>query len=122
MAAALIRKLEQAEQRLRNGDAPGARSLVEQVLRSAPRNPQALFLLGISHLSMGAPSNAVPALQLALRTEPRNGAILEHLGLAHLLLGQFAAAEKVLSDAVRLPRAPASAGGSREGGTLKYSQ
>ena len=108
MSAALIRKLEQAEQRLRNGDATGARSLAEQVLRSAPRNPHALFLLGVAHLSMGTAAEAVPALELALRTEPRNGAILEHLGLAHLLLGQFPAAENVLNEAVRVPGAPAS--------------
>ena len=108
VSASLIRRLEQAEQRLRNGDATGARSLVEQVLRSAPRNPQALFLLGIAHLSAGAAADALPPLQLAARAEPRNGAVLEHLGLAHLLLGQFAAAESVLSDAARLPGAPAS--------------
>ena len=108
VSASLIRKLQQAEQRLHSGDFPGAQSLCEQVLRAAPRNPEALYLLGIANLSMGRASAAVPAFERALANEPRNGAILENLGLAHLMTGHFAKAESVLRQAVQLPGAPAS--------------
>ena len=108
MSSSLIRKLQQAEQRLRSGDFAGGLALCEQVLRAAPRNPHALYLRGIANLSMGRAADAVPALELALVNEPRNGAILENLGLAHLMLGQFSKAERVLNDAAQLPGAPAS--------------
>ena len=50
MSAVLIRKLSQAQERLQAGDAAAAQRLCEEVLARAPRNPDALCLLGISLL------------------------------------------------------------------------
>ena len=90
------------------GDVAGAQFLCEQVLQRAPRNPEALCLLGVSHLMSGRPAEAVPLLEQTIATEPRHGIALEHLGLASLLLGQFAEAEGALRKAAALPGAPPS--------------
>ncbi len=108
MSASLTRKLKQAEERLRSGDAAGAESLCEEVLQKAPRNPEALGLLGLTRLATGRTRDAVPPLEQAVSALPDRGALLEHLGLARLLLGRFAQAESVLRQAAALPGAPAS--------------
>lgn len=108
MSASTLRKLEQAQQRLQQGDFPGAQLLCEQVLRRSPRDPEALYLLGIGCLITGRAQDAVPFLERAVLASPQHGAALENLGLAHLLLGRFAEAEQVLRKAVALPGAPAS--------------
>ncbi|MFN7087676.1 MAG: tetratricopeptide repeat protein [Burkholderiales bacterium] len=108
MSAFSARKLEQAGQRLQRGDIAGAQLLCQQVLQRAPRNPEALFLLGMSHLVAGQPREAVTLLENALAVAPLHGAALENLGLAQLLLGRFGEAEHVLRKAATLPGAPAS--------------
>ncbi len=108
VSSSLSRHLQQAEKHLHQGDAIAAQAVCEQVLRKAPRNPDALFLLGIAHLSQNRPADGVTALERAIAADPRHGAALEHLGLAHLMLGRYAAAEQVLQRATALPRAPAS--------------
>ena len=100
--------LQRAEERLRNGDMSGAESLCAQVLQKAPRNPDALYLLGVAQLADGRARDAVPPLKQALVANPRHGAALEHLGLAHLMLREFVEAESALSGAAALPGAPAS--------------
>jgi predicted O-linked N-acetylglucosamine transferase (SPINDLY family) len=101
-------KLKQAQERLQSGDVAGARALCDLVLQHAPRNPQALTLLGISHLMSGQPAAAVPVLERVLADDPQLGIALEHLGLAHLMLGQFPEAERALRRAAALNGAPAS--------------
>ena len=86
----------------------GAESLCAQVLQQAPRNPDALYLLGVAQLAGGRVRDAVPQLKQALAANPRHGAALEHLGLAHLMLGEFVEAESILSTAAALPGAPAT--------------
>jgi predicted O-linked N-acetylglucosamine transferase (SPINDLY family) len=108
MSAALSRRLRQAQERLRNGDPAGAEALCKQLLRDAPRNPDALLLYAAAQLTLGRPREALESLQRALVVDPRNGAVLESLGLAHLMLGEFASAEDALASAARLPGAPAS--------------
>ena len=108
MSAALIRKLSQARERVAAQDATGAARLCQDVLARAPRNPDALCLLAITHLMHGRPGDAMPPLELALTVQPRHGAALENLGLAQLMLANFAAAERALAAASVLPGAPAS--------------
>jgi predicted O-linked N-acetylglucosamine transferase (SPINDLY family) len=108
VSAALNRKLSQAHERLQRGDAAGAQHLCKEVLQSAPRNPDALCLLGMTHLMAGHARDAIAPLQQALLAQPRHGATLENLGLAHLLLGEFAEAERALRIATAIPGAPAS--------------
>jgi len=108
MSALSTRKLRQAQERLRDGDFAGAEILCEDILRNAPRNPDALFMLGGSRIALGRAADAVPPLKLAISADPRHGAALEHLGLAHLMLGEYPDAERALRAAAALPRAPAS--------------
>src|SRR4051794_35436014 len=108
MAISPLNKLEQAQEHLRNGDAARARSLCKQILLRAPRNPDALCLLGMTHLMDGSPRAAVPLFEQALSVEPRHGIALEHLGLAQLMLDRFAEAERTLRKATAISGAPAS--------------
>jgi len=108
MSAALIRKMGQARERLRLGDSAGAQSLCREVLERAPRNPDALVLLGIILLTTGRARDAIPPLEQVLAVEPRHGVALENLGLAHLMLGEFAEAARALHSAAAIPGAPAS--------------
>jgi len=108
MSASLIGKIEQARQRLQQGDLAAARLLCEQVLKSAPRNGEALCLLGVGCLIEGRARDAASYLDQAVAASPQHGVALDHLGLAHLLLGQFADAERALRQAAALAGAPAS--------------
>ncbi|HYC47590.1 MAG TPA: tetratricopeptide repeat protein [Burkholderiales bacterium] len=108
MSAAVTRKLELAHRQLRGGDADAAASACEDVLKRAPRNPEALWLLGTAHLMRDRADEAVTLFERALAAQPDNGAVLEHLGLAHLMRNDFVAAERALRKAVAIPGAPAS--------------
>ena len=85
-----------------------ARRLCEEVVERAPRNPEALCLLGIARLVAGDAREALPVLEQAASSHPGYGLALEHLGLAHLMLSRFADAERALREAAALPGAPAS--------------
>jgi protein O-GlcNAc transferase len=108
VSASSLHKLKQARERLENGDVAGAQFLCGQILQRAPRNPDALCLLAMSHLMNARAAEAVPLLEQAISSDLRHGMALEHLGLAHLLLGRFAEAEHALRRAAALPGAPAS--------------
>jgi protein O-GlcNAc transferase len=102
------RKLKQAQQLLQSGNPAAAQRLCEEVVERAPRNPEALCLLGIARLVAGDAAQALPLLERAASSHAGYGLALEHLGLAHLMLGRFADAERALRDAAALPGAPAS--------------
>jgi predicted O-linked N-acetylglucosamine transferase (SPINDLY family) len=108
MSASLSRKLKQAQERLQQGDLAGGEFLCEEILRSVPRNPDALWLLAMSRLMSGRTEDAVPLLEQVVAVAPRHGAALENLGLARLMLGQYAEAEHVLRQAAALSGAPPS--------------
>jgi predicted O-linked N-acetylglucosamine transferase (SPINDLY family) len=108
MSDELMHKLSQAWERLQTGDAAGALSLSQAVLQRDPRNPDALYLLGVSNLMTGRPHEAIPALKGVVALQPQHGAALENLGLAHLMLGELADAERALRTAAAIAGAPAS--------------
>ena len=109
MSALLAKKLKRAHDHLQQGDGARARALCEEVLRDAPRNPDALYLYGVACLAGGRPQDAVAPLKRLLAADPQNLPALEYLGLAHLMLGEHAEAEYALSIAAASPHAPASA-------------
>jgi len=109
VSALTNRKLKQAQEFLQSGNLAAAQRLCEEVVERAPRNPEALCLLGIARLYAGNASEALPLLQKAASGQEGYGLALEHVGLAHLMLGGFADAERVLRKAAALPGAPASA-------------
>jgi predicted O-linked N-acetylglucosamine transferase (SPINDLY family) len=108
VSAFALRKLRQAQELLQRGDATTARRLCEEVLQRAPRNPEALCLLGIAQLAAGDAARALPLLEQAASSQAGYGLALEHLGLANLMLGRFADAERALRSAAALPAAPPS--------------
>lgn len=108
MSLVATRNLKQARERLQQGDIQGAAYLCEQVLQRAPRQPEALLMMGIVHLMRGRPADALAPLSAAVAAAPQDGAALEHLGLVHLMLGQFDQAEPPLRAAAALRGAPPS--------------
>jgi protein O-GlcNAc transferase len=108
MSAAVIRKLQQAEQQLQHGAIDAAAALCEDVLRRAPRNPDALWLLGIARLMANRAGEAVPLFERVLDATPNHGAALENLGLAHLMRADYRNAEAALRKAAVHPAAPPS--------------
>src|SRR5258706_9668072 len=108
MSAALQRKLSQAHERLRAGDAAGAQYLCREVLQRAPRNPDALVLLAVTLLMAGRARDALTPPEPALAAHPPHRSALENLRLAHPLLGDFAPAPRAPPRAAAVPRAPAS--------------
>lgn len=108
MSASVQRKLKLAHQSLGRGDAAAAAALCEEVLARAPRNPDALWLLGTAALMEGRAQAAIPVLERAVTAAPERGSALESLGLAYLMTGDFARAEATLTRAAGMPGAPAS--------------
>ena len=109
MSALVYRKLRQAQELLQRGDSATARQLCEQALERAPRNPEALCMMGIALLAGGDAARALPPLEQAVTVQKGYGLALEYLGLAFMMLGRFDEAERVLRDATRLPGVPPSA-------------
>lgn len=108
MSALALRKLQQARQRLQNGDTAGAAYLCEEVLQSAPRNPDALCLMGTIQLMTGRPQDALALFDAAVTGAPQHGPALENLGLAYLMLQDYPNAERSLRKAAAIGGAPAS--------------
>ncbi|MDB5901836.1 MAG: glycosyltransferase [Betaproteobacteria bacterium] len=108
MSASVQRKLQQAHQHLQNGNAAAAAASCEDVLQRAPRNPDALWLLGAARLMAGRADEAASLLERVVLAAPDHGAALEQLGVAHLIRADYAAAEKALRAAKALRGAPAS--------------
>ncbi len=100
-------QLARARDFLHNANVPAAMALVDALLRKAPANPEANYLLGVMRLMAGDAPAAMAALEITLRADPRHGAALDSLGLCYLMQSRFQDAEKVLRKAVALPRAPA---------------
>lgn len=92
-------KLRQAFGRLNAGDLAEAERLCGEILRKAPRHPDALHLLGVTRLAGGNPGEAVTLIRRALEGSPGNAPMLEHLGLAHLALDEAAQAESAFREA-----------------------
>lgn len=108
MSALLNNKLRSARTLLQQGDIQGATALCADILRKAPRNPEALALRGTAALMAGDATTAAVDLRQALIAMPRDGYTLEFLGLALLHLDEFAEAETLLRRALTLPGAPPS--------------
>ena len=108
MSASVQRKLQHAHQHLANGNAAAAEELCRDILHRAPRNPDALWLLGAARLMAGDADEAATLLERAVAAMPRHGAALEQLGVAHTIRGDAASAERALRAASALPSAPPS--------------
>jgi predicted O-linked N-acetylglucosamine transferase (SPINDLY family) len=108
MSASALRKLQQAHQKLQNGDIAEAASICEHILRTAPRNVDALWLLGTSRLLEDRAQDAAALFERAVAAAANHGPALEQLGLARLMLAQYELAEEVLRKAAAIAGAPPS--------------
>jgi len=88
------RTLRQAADSFNARDYPRAEALCQRVLKRAPRNPEALHLLGILRLQSGRAAEAVSLLRGVLQADPRNVGALDALGAAFLAMGDFPRAEE----------------------------
>lgn len=102
MAVNIQRALGRAGDRARAGAWAECEELCREVLDQAPRNPEALHLLGAARLAAGHAEEAASCIELALQADGRNPVMLEHLGIARLALRDPAAAEAAFRRAAQL--------------------
>lgn len=81
-------------------DLGGAARLCGEVLKGAPRHPDALHLLGVVRLAAGDADAAASLIRQALEGIPGDAAMLENLGLTQLVLRNFSTAESFFRDAL----------------------
>ena len=93
-------KLQAAFGRFQARDLAGAARLCGEVLKDAPRHPEALHLLGVVRLAGGNADEAASLIRQALEGNPRDAAMLENLGVAQFVLRNFIAAENLFRDAL----------------------
>lgn len=101
MATLLANKLRKARDSLNARDLPEAERLAREIIGRAPRNPEALHILGVVHLTSGEGRLAAESLSKAVESDPRNAAMLEHYGIALLMAGDARQAEDTLRRAIR---------------------
>jgi Flp pilus assembly protein TadD len=73
----------------RSGDTAGAAAIYRQLLRSAPGDPQLLFLLGSAEQQLGRQDEAATLLRQSLHLRPNQPSALCNLGVALFELGRY---------------------------------
>jgi predicted O-linked N-acetylglucosamine transferase (SPINDLY family) len=86
-----------------------AAAAYRQVLAAAPRNFDALHLLGVVALQQGAFDEAVRLIEDALKLQASNAAAHGNLGTAHLRAGRLAQARSAFERAAKLQPSSAAA-------------
>lgn len=93
-------KLRAAFGRFQAQDLAEAARLCGEVLKDAPRHPDALHLLGVVRLAGGNADTAASLIGQALEGNPGDTAMLENLGVTQLVLRNFITAESLFRDAL----------------------
>lgn len=93
---------EQAVRMHQAGDLAGAAHAYRRLLLRDPRNSQLLNLLGVAHLQMGEPAEAVRLLKEAARQRPDGADIQDNLGSALAAAGSPAPAVEAHRKALKL--------------------
>jgi predicted O-linked N-acetylglucosamine transferase (SPINDLY family) len=94
--------LQQALASHQAGRLDEAESLYRRVLQSAPRDPNALHLLGVLENQRGHHESAVARFEQVLDVAPPHPALLNELGKAYSALGRLDAARKCFADAAAM--------------------
>jgi len=92
--------MRRAAERYNRGDLAGAEALCRGLLREAPRQPDALHLLGLLAIRAGHPRDAEALLESALTEAPANQNARRELARAKLLLNKPAQALPLLEEVV----------------------
>lgn len=102
MGAAPLRQLEEGYRAQQAGNLAKAERLYRQALARAPRNGQALNLLGALCVNSQRPREAVDCIAKALRADPADAQAHANIGLAYKDLGKAGKAAEHLQESVRL--------------------
>ena len=94
--------LRRAFERFNARDLEGAARLCGEILKQAPRNPDALHLLGVMRLMNGDARAAASLIGQALESNSQDPAMHENFGLACLAMQDFARAESAFRKALSL--------------------
>ncbi len=95
-------KLRRAFERFNARDLEGAARLCGEILKLAPRNPDALHLLGVMRLMHGDARAAAFLVGQALESNPQDPAMQENFGLACLAIQDYVRAETAFRTALGL--------------------
>ena len=102
-------RLKQAFDMLNAGRTGDARGMAERILKAAPREPNALYLMGVLDHRAGDLKSAAAYFENSRAADPRNPAALSGIGIVRLDQERFAEAARIFEDLRRrLPREPAS--------------
>lgn len=94
--------LTQAVQSFNRGDLPNAERLLKRALLTAPKNPDALKLLGIMSFQRGNVQESLRLLQEVVTASPGDPMGYYNLAKVHMHVGDYARALELLDSAVRL--------------------
>lgn len=86
--------------KLRTGDVAAAEALVAEVLKSNPRDVQALSVRADIDMARNDPKSAVADLRAVMRDQPNSIPVLRALAKAHFANGEAPQAEEVLRRAI----------------------
>lgn len=78
-----------------------ALKLLRQALELDPRNARALYYLGLTHLTLGQPEQAISPLETLHGLRPRDLEAVYQLGLAHFAAGNYDRARPLLEEVFR---------------------
>lgn len=95
-------KIAQAAQLANNGDFAGAKKILAKILTASPRNPQALYVLGATHLFENNYQEAIKYLKRAIQMAPRQIDAISSLGLAYYWTKEFDLAEQCFRQALQI--------------------
>lgn len=84
------------------GDLATAETLYVQILKSNPRHPDALHLLGMIALTTGSAAQAEHLISQAIANSPRNSTYHANLALVHTHLGRYEASERECRIAIEI--------------------
>jgi len=94
--------VSEAQELFRRGDARGAASLCEQILRKSPADPDALALLAQTCAALGNPAGAVECHERLTQLLPGDAAAWRRLGESELACKHYREAAAALRTALRL--------------------
>jgi protein O-GlcNAc transferase len=100
VSTSLTDRMRAAFGRFQAQDFAAAEQLCVEILRDAPRYPDAMHLLGVVRLATGNAGEAVSLIAGALEGKPSDPVALEHLGLARVAQKDYPAAEAAFLQAI----------------------
>jgi tetratricopeptide (TPR) repeat protein len=118
-------RLKQAFNLLNGGRAGEAKALGEQILKAAPRDANALYLMGVLTHQAGALKEAARFFEKSHAADRRNPAALGGIGIVRLDQGRYAEAVKVFEKLLEtMPREPVVLNnlGVAHKGALRYDK